>query len=103
VSLSLLVICPNFIEVCTNIASQDSISPTYCLIALCICTNAAATITNRSGSIGIGSGGGGGDDDSSSSSNSSGSIFNNDKFAKIPGIRHPCKIVKRHGNCHQLR
>ena len=90
---SLLVILPDFIEMCTDIASQDRISAAYCLIPYCICTNDAA---NRSSSVGIS---GGGSDVSSSSS----SIFNNDKFTKIPGIRHSYKTVNLHANCHQLR
>jgi hypothetical protein len=91
---SLLVILPDFIEMCTDIASQDRISAAYCLIPYCICTTAAA---NRSSSDGISSGGG----DVSSRSSSS-SIFNNDKFTKIPGIRHSYKTVNIHANCHQL-
>jgi hypothetical protein len=55
--------------------------------------NPAATITNRISNIGINCGG----DDSSSS------ISNNVKYTKIPGMRHPCQIVNRHLDCHQLR
>jgi hypothetical protein len=61
--------------------------------------NAAATIINRSSNIGISGGGG----DVGMSGSISSSNTNNVKYTKITGMRHPCKIVKRHVHCHQLR